>query len=94
MLVLERGSPLTDLLSLTHDLDLDALSSDIVEEELGTGCSLSMDAGADLDDLVLGMLARLKVTELLSELAQIVCDIELVGVGVGALGLAELVDVP
>ncbi|CAF3599373.1 unnamed protein product [Fusarium graminearum] len=94
VLVLKRGSSLTNLLSLAHDLDLDTLSSDIVEEELGARCSLSVDTGTNLNDLVLGVLARLEVTKLLDELSQVVCNIELVGVGVGALGLAELVDVP
>ncbi|KAI6775311.1 hypothetical protein HG530_002069 [Fusarium avenaceum] len=94
VLSIKSGSILSHLLSLAHDLDLDALSSDIVEKELGTGCSLSVDTGTNLDDLVLGVLAGLEVTIILHKLSQVVCDIELVGVWVGALGLAELVDVP
>jgi hypothetical protein len=94
VLSIKSGSTLSHLLSLTHDLDLDALSSDIVEKELGAGCSLSVDTGTDLNDLVLGMLAGLEVTIILHKLSQVVCDIELVGVWVGALGLAKLVDGP
>lgn len=94
VLILKGGSTLTDLLSLTNDLDFDALCSDIVEDELGTRRTLAMDSGTELNDLVLGVLARLEMAVLVDEVSQVVLDMELVGVGVGALGLAELVDVP
>lgn len=96
MLVLsvKRRSTLADLLGLAHDLDLDTICSDIVEGELGTRGSLAVDTGTDLDNLVLGVLSGLEVPKLLDKLAQVVGNVELVGIRVGALGLSELVDVP
>lgn len=72
VLVLERRGALGDLLRLSHDLDLDALGADIVEEELVAGGTLVVDTGTNTDDLGLVALAGLEVSKVTGELAQIV----------------------
>lgn len=80
------------LLQLAHNLHLDALSLDIVEDQLVTSGSLVVDSGANSDLLFLLVLARLEGFEVLDEVPQIVVGVELVGIWVGVLSLAQLVD--
>lgn len=70
-MIVERDIALS-LLGLAHDLDLDTLDADIVEDELGTRSTLVVYPGTDSDDLVLVMLARLEVAEVLDEAADVV----------------------
>ncbi|GKT46492.1 uncharacterized protein ColSpa_06674 [Colletotrichum spaethianum] len=72
VLVLEGRAALADLLRLGHDLDLDALGTDVVEEELVARGTLVVDTSAHADDLLLVMLARLEVAEVLDKVAQVV----------------------
>jgi hypothetical protein len=79
-------------LGLTHDLDLDTLGAEIIEEKLVARGALGVDttSKADAD---LGLLFALGERGIVGkELAQIGVDLELVGVRVGALGLAQLID--
>jgi hypothetical protein len=64
----------------------------IVEAKIDTSGTLVEDTGTDAQGSVLEVLARLEVAELGLELAQIVVDVELVGVRVGLMALAELLD--
>lgn len=91
VLSLERHAA-SGVLSLSDDLDLDTLGADIVEDQLGAGSTLSVNTTGDADG-DLGLLLALGETLVISEvLAQIIGNLELVGVGVGVLGLAQLVD--
>lgn len=91
VLLLEGGAASGEL-GLTHDLDLDTLGAEIIEEKLVARGALGVDttSKADAD---LGLLFALGERGIVGkELAQIGVDLELVGVRVGALGLAQLID--
>jgi hypothetical protein len=78
-----------------HDLALGAVNSHLVEAEVLAGSTDVVDTASNADLLVLDLLALLKVTILLLEVAQVVGDGELVRVGrKGLLGLLEVLDSP
>lgn len=79
-------------LSLADHLDLDTLCADVVENQLGAGRTLGVDATGNTDRNVGLLLTLLKAFIVLEELAQVGVDLELVWVGVRLLGLAQLVD--
>lgn len=79
-------------LSLADHLNLGALCADIVENQLGAGGTLGVDATSNADGHVGLLLTLLKTFIGLEELAQVGVDLELVRVGVRLLGLAQLVD--
>jgi hypothetical protein len=93
MLVLSlKGNIAGSILSLAHHLYLHTLCADIVEDQLGTGRTLGVDSTGDTDGGVGLLFALGETLVVLEELAQVIGDLELVGVGVGLLGLAQLVD--
>lgn len=75
-----------------HDLDLDTLGADIVEDQLATSGTLGVDTTTEVDSDIGPLFALLETLVVLQNVAQIGVDLELVGVGVGRLSLAELVD--
>jgi hypothetical protein len=87
-----KGDIASRVLGLADDLHLDAFRTDIIEEELGTRGTLGVDSTGDTDGDI-GLLLALGETLVgLEEFAQVIGDLELVRVGVGLLGLAQLVD--
>lgn len=80
------------LLRLGEDLDLDTLPTEIVEAELVAGRTLTVDTTSDADRNILSGLALLEVGMGGEDIGDLVGDLKLVGVRVGLLGLAELVD--
>jgi hypothetical protein len=80
------------ILGLAHDLDLDTLGADIVEVQLVTGGTLGEDTTSDADGNIGLLFALLETLIVLQELAEVGVDLELVRVGIGLLGLAQLVD--
>lgn len=91
MLLLE-WHPSRRFLSLAHDLHLDAFCSDVVEHELGARGTLGVYPSSDTNLDIFEVLARLDGIIALEEVSQIGCDIEFVGVGIGTLGLSQLLD--
>jgi hypothetical protein len=73
VLVLE-GDGTLGLLRLAHDLDLDALDADVVEDELVARGALVIYPGTDAEDLVLVVLAGLELAKVLDKVAHIVVD--------------------
>jgi hypothetical protein len=90
VLLLERLA--SSILGLAHDLDLDTLGADIVEVQLVAGGTLGEDTTSDANGNVGLLLALLEALVVLEELAEVGVDLELVRVGIGLLGLAQLVD--
>jgi hypothetical protein len=80
------------ILGLAHDLDLDTLGADIVEVQLVTGGTLGEDTASDANGNIGLLFALLETLIVLQELAEVGVDLELVRVGIGLLGLAQLVD--
>lgn len=93
MLLLERNASFLGLLHLTHNLNLNALSPDIVEYQLISRCALVVDSSTNSDLLVLLVLSGLEGAIILDEIPQIIVCMELVGIWVWVLGGSELVDV-
>lgn len=91
VLILERNIA-GDILGLAHDLNLDTLSAEIVEDQLVAGGALCINTTGQADGDLGLLLALGKGSIVLEELAQVGVDLELVGVRVGALGLAQLID--
>lgn len=58
MLLLERDLP-SRFLSLTHNLDFDSFSSDIVENQFGTGSALGVYPSSQANLDILEVLASL-----------------------------------
>lgn len=87
MLLLERDIP-SSFLRLTHDLDLDTLGSDIVEDQLGARCTFRVDPTSHADLDIFEVLASLERLISRQEISQICGDIEFVRVGVGRLALS------
>lgn len=79
-------------LGLAHDLDLDTLSADIVENQLVAGRTLGVDTASNANGNIRLLLALLETLLLLNKVAKVGVDVELVWVGIGLLGLAQLVD--
>lgn len=79
-------------LSLAHDLHLDAFCSDVVEHELGARDTLGVYSSSDTNFDIFEVLARLDGFIALQKVSQIGCDVEFVGVGIGSLGLSQLLD--
>jgi hypothetical protein len=78
-----------------HDLALGAVDSHLVETEVLASSTDVVDTASNADLLVLDLLALLEVAIFLLEVAQVVGDGELVGVGrKGLLGLLEVLDSP
>lgn len=92
LVLLGKGLVAGRLLRLAHDLHAHTLGADIVEAQVGSRRTLVVDAGSNVQSLLLLVLARLEVAELLLKFAQVVVDVELVRVGVGLVVLAELLD--
>ena len=92
MLLLEWNSICLGLLNLAHNLNLDAGIDNIVEHQLVSRCTLVEDSSTNSDLDVLLVLARLERSVILDEILQLVCNIELVRVWIGFLGLAKLLD--
>lgn len=80
------------ILGGAHDLDLDTLSADIVEDQLATSGTLGVNTATEVDNGIGPLLALLETLVVLQDVAQVGVNLELVGVRVGLLGLAELVD--
>jgi hypothetical protein len=79
----------------SHDLALGAIDSHLVEAKVLASSTDVVNTAGNADLLVLNLLALLKVTILLLEVAQVVGDGELVRVGrKGRLGLLEVLDSP
>lgn len=91
VLVLE-GDVSAGVLGLAHNLHLNALGTDVVEDQLGAGGTLGVDTTGNADGGLGLLFTLLQTLVLLEELAQVILDVELVGVGVGLLVLAQLVD--
>lgn len=86
VLLLERDIP-GCLLGLTHDLDLDPLGSDVVEDQLGARCTFGVDPASQTDLDILEVLASLERLISRQKLSQIGGNLEFVRVGVGCLAL-------
>ena len=67
MLLLERDVP-SCFLSLTHNLNLDTLCSDVVEHQLGARDPLGVDPASDADLDIFEVLASLERLILWEEL--------------------------
>lgn len=80
------------VLTLTHNLHLDTLRTNVVEVELGARAALGVDSTGDANGGFGLLLALFEALVVLEELAQVIGDVELVRVRVGRLGFAELVD--
>lgn len=93
MLLLERNASFLCLLHLTHYLDLNALSPDVVEYQLVSGRALVVDSSTNSDLLVLLVLSGLEGAIILDKIPQIIVCMELVRIWVWVLGGSELVDV-
>lgn len=91
MLLLEWDAA-SGILSLAHDLDLLALGTQVVEDELGTGRALGINTTSKSDGNIWLLLALLEAVVILEKIAKIGSDLELVGVGVWVLGLKHLLD--
>lgn len=92
LVLVGEGLAAGGFLRLAHDLHSGALGADIVEAEVGARGTLVVDTATDADDLFLLVLASLEVTKVLDEVSDVIVDVELVGVGVGVVALAELLD--
>lgn len=79
-------------MGLAHDLNLNTLGANVVEHQLATGRALGEDTTANADNGIGLLFALLETFVVLQDIAQIGVDLELVGVGVWLLGLAQLVD--
>lgn len=80
------------VLGLAHHLDLLALGADVVENQLRARGTLGIDTAGDSNRDFGLLLALLETLVLLEELAQIVGDLELVGIGIGILGFPPFRD--
>lgn len=80
------------VLGSAHNLDLHTLGADVVEDQLATGGTLGVDTATNADHGVGLLFALLETLIVLQDVAQIGVDLELVGVGVWLLSLAQLVD--
>lgn len=80
------------ILCLAHHLDLLALSTDVVENQLGTRGTLGVDTASNADRNIGLLLALLQTLVLLQEFAQVVGDLELVRIRVGVLGFEKLLN--
>lgn len=80
------------LLRLTHDLDLGARATDVVEDELRARRPLGVDPSRHADLDVLLVLAGLQAAVFIHKRPQVRVHLELVRVRVGLLGLAQAVD--
>ena len=87
-----KGNTARAVLALAHDLHLHTLRADIVKVQLGTGATLGVNSTSNANGNIGLRLALLETLVILEELAQVIGDLELVRVGVGLLGLTELVD--
>lgn len=91
MLILKRGASGCKL-GLAHNLDLNTLGTEIIEDQLIARGTLGVNTASKTDGNV-GLLFTLGKRSIVGEeLTQVGVDLELVGVGVGALGLAQLID--
>ncbi|KAL7354378.1 hypothetical protein ACKS0A_10728 [Histoplasma ohiense] len=90
MLVLE-GDVSLHVLRLACDLDLHALSTNIVENQFGPCRPLGIDPSRDAQFLVLDLVTLLQRLVLLNDLSYIIRDQELMWVWVGALSLSEFI---
>jgi hypothetical protein len=77
---------------LAHDLDLNTLRANVVEVQLGAGGTLGVDTASNANGNLRLLLALLETLIFLEEVAEIGIDVELVGIGIRLLGLAQLVD--
>lgn len=91
MLSLERNIAL-GMLSLAHNLNLDSLGTDIVEDQLRTRRPLGVDSASDADFDVRLLFALLETFVVLQELPEVGRHMELVRIRVRLLGLAKFVD--
>lgn len=91
VLLLEWNIP-SRFLSLAHDLALDPFCSDIVEDQLGAGGALGVYPPPDTNLDILEMLASLDGTIAVKEVSEVCCDVEFVGIRIGSLALAQLLD--
>lgn len=80
------------VLTLAHDLHLNTLSANVVEVQLGARAALGVDTTGDANGGLGLLVALLETFVVLEELAQVIGNVELVRVGIGVLGFAELVD--
>ena len=79
-------------LSLTHDLNLDTLCSDVVEYQLSARHSLGVDPASKADLDISEVLASLERFISWEKLSQVCGDLEFVRVGVGSFALSQLLD--
>mmetsp|Transcript_23325 Transcript_23325/g.64452 ORF Transcript_23325/g.64452 Transcript_23325/m.64452 type:complete len:382 (+) Transcript_23325:935-2080(+) len=77
---------------ISHDLHLSALASQVVEQQLGPAGALVCDAACQGHHHISQLLASLQALILGNEVLHIHGHLELVGVGVAALGLLSLDD--
>lgn len=92
LVLLFKGNIASGVLTLAKNLYLHTLCADVVEVQLGARTTLGVDSTRNADGDFGLLLALLETLVVLQELAQVVGDVELVGVRVGLFGLAELVD--
>ena len=77
---------------LAHYLDLDALSSDIVENQLGARCPFGIYSSSNAALDIFEVLPWLEVFVLLQKVTKVGGNLKFVGVRVGLLDLAKLLD--
>ena len=82
----------SSFLALGHDLDLRAIDSNNIESQVITRCTNIVDATSDADDPVLERFTLFEVAEVGFEVSQVVCNIELVRIRIGAVGLLHTLD--
>jgi hypothetical protein len=80
------------VLGLAHHLDLDTFCANIIENQLGTSGTLSVDAATNANNDISLLFTLLETLVILQDVAQVGIDLEFVRVGVGLLGLAQRVD--
>ena len=80
------------VLSLTHDLHLDALSSDVIEYKLRSRRSFGVHPARDADLCILFMFAGLDRRVLLEKVSEITIGLKLVWIRVWVLAISQSLD--
>lgn len=91
VLLLEWNIP-SRLLSLTHDLTLDTLCSDIIEDQLGAGGALGVYPASHANLHILEVLAGLDGFIAVEKVSEVCSDFEFVWIRVGSLALTQLLN--
>jgi hypothetical protein len=87
IILLKEGNITSAILILRHDLEIHGPIGNFVEAQIFSDDATVEYATCDVDDAVLQSLVLLQIAEVVFEIIQVVCDLELVREGIWLEGL-------